>query len=180
MELFLPMPSRGRLSLLACATCATLTILTVAIATGARVAAQSPSPTAATKHGIVRRMADVKFAPDDDVKCLNGVVREWRPGHRSLDLCLEGDFRLRGGSALPHRGRTVDRGARRCSHRHAWHEGNASGARRLRHDARKGNALVHVHVQRRLPDVRNLRSHLRHRLGQRRKIITRIESSSFL
>src|SRR6202048_3032133 len=38
--------------------------------------------------------------------------------------------------------------------------------RRLRHDAQQAAALVHLHRQTGMPDVRNLRSHLRHRLAQ--------------
>jgi quercetin dioxygenase-like cupin family protein len=75
IERFLSMPSR-RISLVAFGAAA---ILTLAIAGGARLAAQTATPASAAKHGIVRRMADVKFAPDDDVKCLNGVVENGDP-----------------------------------------------------------------------------------------------------
>jgi len=54
-------------------------ILALAIAGVARLAAQTPAPTATSKQGIVRRLADVKFASDDDVKCLNGVVENGDP-----------------------------------------------------------------------------------------------------
>jgi quercetin dioxygenase-like cupin family protein len=56
-------------------------ILSFAIADVARLAAQAPVATkdADVKHGIVRRFADVKFAADDDVKCLNGVVESGDP-----------------------------------------------------------------------------------------------------
>src|SRR5256885_1295958 len=92
MERFLSMPSqrrrvvgtlpprvgesRPRISLLAFAAAA---ILALAIAGAARLAAQTPAPATTLKPGIVRRFADVKFAPDDDVKCLNGVVENGDP-----------------------------------------------------------------------------------------------------
>jgi quercetin dioxygenase-like cupin family protein len=91
MQRFLPMPSRARLFLLACATFATLTILSVTIVARARLATQTPAP-AATKHGIVRRMADVKFAPDDDVKCLNGVVENGDPATGPSTFVLKATF----------------------------------------------------------------------------------------
>jgi hypothetical protein len=75
IERFLSMPSR-RISLIAFGAAA---ILILAIAGGARLAAQTAAPASAAKRGIVRRMADVRFAPDDDVKCLNGVVENGDP-----------------------------------------------------------------------------------------------------
>jgi quercetin dioxygenase-like cupin family protein len=72
---FISMPSRWWISVAALTAMATLGL---AIA-GARLAAQTAAPASATKHGIVRRLADVKFAPDDDVKCLNGVVESGDP-----------------------------------------------------------------------------------------------------
>lgn len=69
---------RGWVSLTAMAAIAV--ILGFAVADVARLAAQAPAPaTPEAKHGIVRRLADVKFAADDDVKCLNGVVESGDP-----------------------------------------------------------------------------------------------------
>ena len=54
-------------------------IVALAVAAAARLVAQTPVPAATAKAGIVRRLADVKFASDDDVKCLNGVVENGDP-----------------------------------------------------------------------------------------------------
>src|SRR5262249_32840757 len=47
----------------------------------ARAAArpQAPAPVTTEAQGVVRRFSEVKFAPDDDVKCLNGVVEKGDP-----------------------------------------------------------------------------------------------------
>jgi quercetin dioxygenase-like cupin family protein len=75
IERFLSMPRRRVLPVAFGAAA----LLTLAIGGTARLAAQIAAPASAAKHGIVRRMADVKFAPDDDVKCLNGVVENGDP-----------------------------------------------------------------------------------------------------
>ena len=73
-----PVDRRGsRISLPAFGAMAILALAIVGAA--ARLAAQTPTPAATAKPGIVRRLADVKFASDDDVKCLNGVVENGDP-----------------------------------------------------------------------------------------------------
>jgi hypothetical protein len=56
-----------------------LAILALAIIGAARPAAQTPTSATTAKPWIVRRLVDVKFASDDDVKCLNGVVENGDP-----------------------------------------------------------------------------------------------------
>src|SRR5713226_5503726 len=93
-----------------------------------------------------------------------------RPEHRPLHRHHESDAQVRGSSALSHRGRAVDHCERKCFHRNGRDEGYRARSRRLRHDAQQGPALVHVHRQRRMPDVRHLRPRLRHRVAQANQI----------
>ena len=78
---------------------------------------------------------------------------KWRPGGWRFHNSLEGGAWLRCSSAFPHRGRTVDRGARRGFDRNGRDVCNRARARRLRDDARQEDALVHVRIEDRMFDV---------------------------
>jgi hypothetical protein len=95
---------------------------------------------------------------------------KWRPKNGPHDGDHESDTEVCGPSALSHRGRAVNHRKRECLYGNGRHARHRARSRRLRDDAQQGAALVHLHREGRMPDVRNVRSRLRHRLDQAQQI----------
>jgi hypothetical protein len=119
----------------------------------------------APHHGVVAPLTSVKLESDGQPACLKGAG-ERRSEYRAIHVSSGSRSGVRGALALSHGGRTIDRSAGRCVDRDGRHVRSNSGPWRLRHDARQGHALVHLPVERRLPDVRDVRQQVRHRVGQ--------------
>src|SRR5437016_3653471 len=73
---------------------------------------------------------------------------------------------MRGSRALSHRGRTIDGGPGRRAHRDGRHGGSDAWPRRLCYDAQQSHALVYLQIKEYLSDVRDVRPHVRHRVGK--------------
>ncbi len=141
---------------------APLVILLVAVGAASRGQGQT-SP-----HGIVTPLAGANLVFDGEPACLKVARENGNPDKGASTFLLEAPS----GCVVP-------------AHYHTAEEqlmvvrGDVLTGMRLCHDAQQSHALVHLQIKGYLSDVRNVRPHVRHRLGQTAEI-TGQSSSSFL
>ena len=85
----------------------------------------------AAMSGSMKPFGSVRFAPDNDVRCLLSGAGDGGSGYGCLDLDPEGTRRMRGSVAFPHGRGAVDCHTRRCPGGDDRSSGDAAAARRL-------------------------------------------------